>query len=127
MIDALEIRIGSYLRYTIDEMVMNNKVRLKEDKIVKVDAINYDHLLADQLPASYCINHSSRNYFFPIPLTEEILDKIGKRNLLSSSTEPCWIIDGQLYQLRDYQLQKGLHWFQNYHYFRTGNELNYQP
>lgn len=62
----------------------------------------------------------------PIPLTEEIMDKIGKRNLLSSSTEPCWIIDGLLYQLSDFQLQKGLHWFQNYYYFRTGNELNHQ-
>ena len=70
---------------------------------------------------------SMSDYYSPINITPEILDKIGKRVSVGDSTEVGWIIKDSLYFLSNFQLQKGLHWFQNYHYFRTGQELIYKP
>lgn len=59
----------------------------------------------------------------PIPLTPEILDKIGDRKYIMDSNITAWKIGDFLYAENDFALSKGLHWFQNYHYFRTGEEL----
>lgn len=60
----------------------------------------------------------------PIELTPEILEKIGKKKevLGSSDTLNYYMIGGFLYCESDTVLNRGLHWLQNYHYFRTGGE-----
>jgi hypothetical protein len=155
MIAASEIRVGNWLRYTIDEMAYNNKYRITEDKLVQVDSISYDHLLEKELPFSYCINHSSRRYFFPIELTEEILVKCGLKlkasdkieelfhfNLPNSSISffVCCLQNGEVkYENDGFVLVlvggvsysripcKYLHQLQNLYYTLTGEELIYTP
>ncbi len=60
----------------------------------------------------------------PIPITPEILMKCGATE--EGIHGQSWIsyrIGDFIYDLTDPQLSKGLHWFQNYHYFKTGEEL----
>lgn len=73
MIDATEIRIGNWFRFKQDYYHPIFEIQIKEDGFTVVSSIDYDHLLVDMLPDSYAINGYDRKYFFPIPLTLEIL------------------------------------------------------
>jgi hypothetical protein len=77
MIQASELRIGNWLHYKVDYYHPTLEIQIKHDKFEQVDTIDYDHLLTDQLPDSYCINHNDRKNYYPIPLTPEILEKCG--------------------------------------------------
>lgn len=73
MIDATEITIGNWFRFKQDYYHPIFEIQIKEDGFTVVSSIDYDHLLVDMLPDSYAINGYDRKYFFPIPLTPEIL------------------------------------------------------
>jgi len=139
MIAANELRIGNWLHYKIDEMQPSG-FRLINDKFIQVDSINYDHLLKSELPDSYCINHGNRNYYYPIPLTPEILEKCGfkfrNQNYVTwyykplmgfASTMKIFVHD-DFYFFNPYEWNfqreiKSLHQLQNLYYALTGEEL----
>jgi hypothetical protein len=60
----------------------------------------------------------------PIELTPEILEKAGTREwLLGDTSADYWKIGDFLYSAEELAMTKGVHWLQNLHYFRTGEEL----
>lgn len=63
----------------------------------------------------------------PIPITHEILEQVGETKLVIGDSRVYWKIGDFLYGEGDFHLSKGLHWLQNYHFFRTGEELIFRP
>lgn len=92
---------------------------------IRIDILDAGRIywLVDHVMIRDCEHYKDNWAFEAIPITEEIMDTLGERTALVNTTEVHWKIGGFLYALSYPQLQKGLHWFQNYHYFRTGEEL----
>ena len=103
MIQANECRIGNW--------IFNDDVKME------YQLTSYGILTLEQSPE----NRS------PIPLTPEILEKIGERKAVLGDSTIHWKIGDFLYSENCFHLSKGLHWLQNYHYFRTGEELTFKP
>jgi len=138
MIQANELRIGNWLHYKIDEIVQPTKFRIMDDKFIQVDSIDYDHLLESELPDSYCINHSYRKYYSPIPLTPEILEKCGfgkegdTYKIVTKNLDYCFKISftGNGYFSQNAMAKHPIlyiHQLQNLYFSLTGEELTFKP
>ena len=63
----------------------------------------------------------------PIPLSPEILEKAGfEKKYVMCETATYYKVGEFLLQEGCFELSRGVHWLQNWHYFRTGIELNIQ-
>jgi hypothetical protein len=62
--------------------------------------------------------------FAPFPITSDILQKIGERKFVFSDTKTYWQIFDELFEEDGVLLSRGLHWLQNYLYFRYNRTLN---
>lgn len=109
--ESKELRIGNWLSF-------NNHIQ--PERFVQVDAWFLRQLVNDINDKNPTLN----NYYSPIPITPEILEKTGfERKFTMGSTKTHWAKDDFLYAEDELVMTKGLHWLQNFHYFRTGSEL----
>ena len=107
MLQSQELRIGNWVNNTTGEMQVSG---ITDDEIYFKDG--------DCVPAKF---------IHPIPLTPDILEKLGEVKFVMGDTSKYYKIGELLFGEDDFELSKGLHWLQNYYFFRTGTELNYNP
>jgi|SRR6185503_5204717 len=111
MIQANELRIGNLVEYTPFTGV---------SEFTELNLYN----LADLLGDTRIGKPEWKDRYNPIPLTKDILSKIGVSKMVMDDTNSqYWLIDDFLYKEDELCMSKGLHWLQNFHYFKTGREL----
>lgn len=113
MIDVQELRIGNWLEHKFTKLTS------------KIDKIDGDgEVFTDSISDQFL--HISA--YSPILLTEELMDKLFTRSKqIMGDTAIYWKIGDFIYSLRDPFMDRGLHWLQNYHYFKTGDEIICYP
>jgi len=105
MIDVKELRIGNWV----------GTAGGTKPKIITVEDF-----------WSYYVDPMTRfHYYDPIPLSAEILEAAGfEKKYVAGDIRLHWLIDGLLFCEDELSMSRGLHWLQNYIYFKTGKELD---
>lgn len=116
MIKAQELRIGNwiYFAYKYKKEAVTRPcqvISISETNIVVLDK-----------------GVSLVSEFEPIPLSPEILLACGfVQKAVMGDTRIAWSNGAFLFFEDDFELSKGLHWLQNWIFFRTNQELIYKP
>lgn len=99
----------------VNELRIGNWVKYESGSIVEVSAAIIE-----------TIEETDGIKFNPISLTPELLIKFGfKQKAVMGDTRIAWDNGMFLFFEDEPEITKGLHWLQNYIFFRTGQELIY--
>lgn len=122
MIQAKELRIGNLV--TIENKKSWPNLSGKPMKVIGIEE-RLDRRFPKSRHTVKLEEYSQFEEFISyIPLTPKILERIGEVAVIATDdSDRYWKIGGLLYSERELVMQKGLHWLQNFHYFRTGEEL----
>ena len=121
---AQELRIGNYIKFQV----------IDRERIIKVDARFFRSVAISRESNEIEDNDELSDYYQPIPITPEILEKCG---FISHAINYYHLGEFYIsyaniglfeYRHRDtYVIFKHLHQLQNLYYALTGEELNYKP